>query len=70
MGVLDNPESVVFLRVSEVCRRVGLARGTVYARMAQGAFPRPVYPAKRAPRWRSDEISAWIAKLTAERTVA
>ena len=41
MGVLDNPESVVLLRVSEVCRRVGLARGTVYARMAQGAFPRP-----------------------------
>ena len=61
---------LTLLNVKQVCAQVGLARPTVYARMAAGAFPKPIYLAKRAPRWRSDEIAAWIEQLTAERDAA
>ena len=61
---------VSLLDVKAVSARTGLARVTVYKRMKAGDFPRPVYPAPRAPRWRSDEIQAWIESLTAERDSA
>ena len=69
---MPAPESndLTLLKLPEVMRRVGLSRPTVYKRMAQGQFPRPIYPAKRAPRWRSDEIAAWIERLSAARSAA
>ena len=48
------------LRVTEVCRRVGLSRSMVYARIAIGTFPRPVRVGKKAVRWRASEVAAWI----------
>ena len=70
---MPAPESndLILLKLPEVMRRVGLSRPSVYKRMkAHGQFPRPVYPAKRAPRWRSDEIAAWIERLSATRSAA
>ena len=61
---------VTLLHVAEVCRRVGLSRPMVYRKMKDGAFPRPTYPAPRAPRWRSDEVAAWIERISAERASA
>ena len=55
------------LRVRDVCERTGLSRSTIYERLAAGRFPKPLYPAPGAPRWRSDEIAAWIESLSAER---
>lgn len=66
MSAPKSPEITLF-KIAEVMRRVGLSRPSIYARMSAGAFPRPVYPAKRAPRWRSDEIATYIEQLTAER---
>ena len=69
---MSAPKSndLTLLKLPEVMRRVGLSRPSVYKRMAAGEFPRPVYPAKRAPRWRSDEIADWIEQLSAERSDA
>ena len=58
---------IILLHVREVCRRVGLSRPSIYKRMAVGAFPKPVYPTPRAPRWRSDEIAEYIENLSARR---
>ena len=63
----QNPSEIVLLKVSDVMLRVGLSRPSIYARMAAGQFPRPVYPAPRAPRWRSDEVREWIERLSEER---
>ena len=65
MPTPDAPVSL--LKIGAVMQRSGLARVTIYKRMAAGTFPRPVYPAPRAPRWRSDEIASWIERLSAER---
>ena len=62
-----NFSEVSLLPIRDVMRRVGLARVTIYSRMAKGAFPRPCYPAPRAPRWRSDEIADYIERLSAAR---
>ena len=58
---------VTLLTVSEVCRRVGLSRPSIYRLLASGRFPRPTYPARRAPRWRSDEVADFIERVSAER---
>ena len=61
---------ICLLRLSEVMVRVRLSRSVVYAKMAAGTFPRPVYASRKAPRWRSDTISAWIDGLSEDRAVA
>ncbi len=55
------------LNIKQVREQVGLSRTTIYELLAERKFPQPTYPAARAPRWRSDEIAAWIEKLSAER---
>ena len=60
---------ISLLPVADVCKRIGLSRPSVYRMLADpsSGFPKPTYPAKRAPRWRSDEIADWIERLSAER---
>ena len=43
--ITHNPPDVILLKVREVMARVGLSRPSIYARMAAGAFPKPIYPA-------------------------
>ncbi|MCY4502827.1 MAG: AlpA family phage regulatory protein [Alphaproteobacteria bacterium] len=54
------PQDVSLLPVTEVCRRCGISRPTVYRLIKSGKLPKPVYVAARAPRWRSDEIQEFI----------
>ena len=61
---------VALLKIHEVTARVGLSRSVIYSKMSLGKFPPPVYPARRAPRWRSDVISAWIDALPLDRAAA
>jgi predicted DNA-binding transcriptional regulator AlpA len=39
-AVKDEP--LRFLRLSEVCKRIGLSKPSVYRRIADGRFPRPI----------------------------
>ena len=64
-----TPE-ISLLKIHEVLARVGLSRSVVYLKMSAGKFPKPVYPAKKAPRWRSDVIAAWIESLPEDRAAA
>lgn len=54
------------LRLPEVIARTGLSRATIYARMSQGRFPRPVSLGARAVGWIEAEIEAWIRERIAE----
>ena len=44
-----------------VLRRTGLSRSTVYLRMKEGRFPKPVPLDGSAVAWVESEISQWIA---------
>ena len=58
---------ISLLNISQVCRRVGLSRPSIYRLLKTTGFPKPTYPATRAPRWRSDEIANWIEVVSAAR---
>jgi prophage regulatory protein len=51
---------IKFLRRPEVEHRTGLGRSTLYAKMADGSFPKPVKLGKRAVGWPEDRIQAWM----------
>ena len=55
------------LSIGEVTGRVGLARATVYRRMATGQFPAPLALGPQTVRWRESDIEAWIAALPSAR---
>jgi len=57
----DEPER--FLKLPEVCRRVGLGKSMVYLMIQQGRFPKPYKLAPSASRWSEREIIAWIADV-------
>jgi len=57
-SVLKVPTRI--LRLSEVRARTGLARSTIYLRMAQDCFPKPISLGPRAVGWIEAEVDAWL----------
>ena len=55
------------LRLPAVKTRTGLSRSTIYLRVSQGTFPRPVSLGARAVGWVEEEIQAWLAERIAAR---
>lgn len=50
------------LRLPAVKASTGLSRSTIYLRVSQGTFPRPVSLGGRAVGWVESEIDGWIAE--------
>ena len=50
-----------FLRLNEVCAKVGVSRATLYRRVRDGSFPAPFRVGPRASRWRLDEVEEYMA---------
>jgi prophage regulatory protein len=53
------------LRLPAVKTRTGLSRSTIYLRVSQGTFPRPVHLGGRAVGWVEEEIQSWLAERIA-----
>jgi prophage regulatory protein len=54
--------ATTILRLPAVKIRTGLARSTVYLRISQGEFPRPVRLGGRAVGWLESEIQDWLQR--------
>jgi len=48
------------LRLPAVKARTGLSRSTIYLRIADGSFPRPVSLGGRAVGWIEAEVNDWL----------
>lgn len=48
------------LRMETVQALVGLGRSSIYAKMAQGTFPKAVRRGSRCARWRASEVRGWL----------
>ena len=48
------------LRLPAVKARTGLSRSTIYLRIAEGSFPKPISLGDRAVGWIESEIHAWV----------
>ncbi|WP_338404896.1 helix-turn-helix transcriptional regulator [Achromobacter xylosoxidans] len=49
-----------FYRLADVVRITALSRATIYRRIAEGRFPRPVHLGGRACGWTPAALQAWI----------
>ena len=50
------------LRLPTVKATTGLSRSTIYLRVAQGTFPKPVSLGGRAVGWLEAEIQEWLQR--------
>ena len=50
------------LRLPAVKARTGLSRSTIYLRLSQGKFPKPVSLGARAVGWVEAEIQEWLER--------
>jgi prophage regulatory protein len=48
------------LRLPAVQAAIGLSRSTIYLRIAEGTFPRPVSLGARAVGWLQSDIEEWL----------
>lgn len=48
------------VRLPRVIERTGLARSTIYGRIRDGSFPKPVSIGPRAVGWLISDIDSWI----------
>lgn len=54
------------IRLPAVIDQTGLSRATIYRRVADGSFPKPVPLGNSLSAWVSDEVDAWVdARITA-----
>jgi prophage regulatory protein len=49
------------LRLPAVKARTGLSRSTIYLRLAEGTFPKPIALGARAVGWLQSDIDDWIS---------
>jgi len=54
--------SHTILRLPAVKTSTGLSRSTIYLRIAQGTFPKPVGLGGRAVGWLEAEIQEWVQR--------
>ena len=66
--MLTPPDNV--LRRDAVQSLTGLGRSTIYAKMTDGNFPKPIKLGPRSVGWLQSEIVAWMEARKAERDVA
>ncbi|MES9933557.1 MAG: AlpA family transcriptional regulator [Candidatus Sedimenticola sp. PURPLELP] len=59
--------TTVILRLPAVKARTGLSRSTIYLRISEGSFPRPVsLGGARAVGWLESDIEEWILNRVKE----
>lgn len=48
------------LRVSDLCKKLGISRAQIYRLLSAGDFPKPLRLSERARAWRESDIELWI----------
>ena len=55
------------LRRPEVLSRTGLSKSSLYAKISEGGFPKPMKLGRRAVGWPEAEVDGWINARIASR---
>lgn len=61
------PLGVMFLRQSDLCRKLGMSRTKIDSLEMTGRFPQRVRLPGRIIGWRSDEVDQWIDDVSKNR---
>ena len=54
-------QTLIILRLRDVKARTGLSRSTIYLRMSEDLFPKPISLGGLSVGWIEAEVSEWIA---------
>lgn len=54
----NGPDRI--LRLPNVIERTGLSRSTVYRKIQERTFPKPLKISERCIGWRESELEAWL----------
>jgi prophage regulatory protein len=60
----DNEPIDELLRLRDVTRITKLCNSSVYNKIREGTFPRPLQLSPACVRWRTSAIRAWLNSLT------
>jgi prophage regulatory protein len=52
----------IILRLPAVKTRTGLSRSSIYLRVAECTFPKPISLGARAVGWLESEVDEWVSK--------
>ena len=55
------------LRLSEILKRTGLSRSTLYSMISKNEFPSPLKIGARASAWVESEVNRWIDEKISSR---
>lgn len=58
--IMSMAEDDYIMRLSEVMRKTGLSRSTVYNLVAAKEFPRQINLSQRSVGWLASEVTAWL----------
>lgn len=61
MAKTPNDTQTLLTDPGDTARILGISRAQLYKLDAMGKLPMPVRLGTRAPRWRVDELKAWLA---------
>jgi prophage regulatory protein len=53
------------LRIRDLSKLVGLSAGSIYRKIGEGGFPKPLRIGERSVRWRVGDVRAWLNGLSA-----
>ncbi len=60
-------QTITILRAKQLKARTGLSSSTIYLRIQDGTFPRPISLGARAVGWLESEVTEWIEERIAAR---
>ena len=60
-------KKISILRRKQVEDRTGLSRSTIYLRIQEGTFPKPINLGARAVGWLENEIDGWLTACIEDR---
>lgn len=63
MNTDNETRPLRLLKLSDVQQRVAMGKTTIYAKIKDGRFPRPVSLSPGMVRWREADVDQWIATL-------
>ncbi len=52
--------SIKLLRIGDVSKKTTLAKSTLWLKIAQGQFPKPIKLSPAISVWKQSDIDAWI----------
>lgn len=52
--------SLRILRLSDVIKKTGIPKSSLYSKIAKGEFPKPINLSVRSVGWLEEEIHDWI----------